>query len=66
MMLLAADEEVVVIEDEPLDVGDFVKRFAGNFLDFVVGHVHHLELFAIVNDPEDVPVEEGDVVAVEN
>ena len=65
-MLLSTDEQIVVIENEPLDVGDFVKSFAGNFLDFVVRHVHHLELVAIVHNPENVPVQEWNVVSIEN
>ena len=35
-------------------------------LDFVVGHVDDLEGLSIVNDPEDVPVQKGNVVSVKN
>ena len=35
-------------------------------LNFVVGHVDDLEGLSIVNDPEDVPVQEGNVVSVKN
>jgi hypothetical protein len=43
-----------------------VERFSGNFLDLVVGEIDDLEVLAVVDDAEDVPVQEGDVVAVEN
>jgi hypothetical protein len=56
VMLLAADEEVVMIEDEPSDVGHLVESLSGDFLDLVVGHVDDLEVLAVVDDPEDVPV----------
>ena len=54
-----------MVEDQPLDVGDLVKGLARDLLDLIVGQVDHLQLLSVVNQAEDVPVQEGDVVAIE-
>ena len=66
VMLLTTDEEVVMVQDQPLDVGDLVEGLAGDLLDLVVGQVDHFKDVSIVDDAEDVPVQERDVVAVEH
>ena len=66
VMLLTTDEEVVMVQDQPLDVGDLVEGLAGDLLDLVVGQIDHFELISVMDDPEDVPVQERDVVAVEH
>ena len=55
-----------MVQHQPLDVGDLVEGLAGDLLDLVVGQVDHFEDVSIVDDAEDVPIQERDVVAVEH
>ena len=66
MMLLSANQKVVMVEHQPADTGHFVESFSGNLLDLVVGHVNDLKLVAVVHNAEDVPVQEWNVVAVKD
>jgi hypothetical protein len=55
-----------VVQNKPLDLSHLVKGFARDHLDAVIRKVNDLELVMLVPDAKDVPVEDGDRVAVED
>ena len=48
------------------DVSDLVKCLSGNLPYAIVGEIDDFELFVVVPQSEDVPIQLGNVIPVEN